>query len=65
VKHIEMQIVDGQGRMVERLQANEGETVRFGNLYKAGVYYLRAIQGNKHAELKLVKLPDSNVISEP
>jgi hypothetical protein len=58
VKHIEMQIVDGQGRMVERLQANEGETVRFGNLYKAGVYYLRAIQGNKHAELKLVKLPD-------
>ena len=54
---IVLQVFDQYGRSIEvRNNVSIGSTVRLGDLYRSGVYYVRVIQGKQHKELKLVKL---------
>lgn len=54
---IVLQVFDQYGRSIEtRANLITGSAVRLGDLYRAGVYYVRIIQGKRQRELKLVKL---------
>ncbi len=54
-----LQVFDITGRLVETKQnVAGGSTIQLGNNYRPGVYLLRAIQGDMHRELRLVKLSD-------
>lgn len=56
---IVMQVFDEMGRSIEvRNNIISRSTVRFGDLYRPGSYYIRVIQGKQHKEIKLVKLPN-------
>lgn len=51
-----MQVFDNQGRLVEKKDnLTAGTVIRLGNMYKAGVYYVRIMQGRQHGEVKLIK----------
>ena len=54
---IVLQVLDQYGRVLEvRNNVSVGSTVRLGDLYRSGLYYVRVIQGKQHKELKLIKL---------
>ncbi|MGK2863265.1 MAG: T9SS type A sorting domain-containing protein [Chitinophagaceae bacterium] len=54
-----LQVFDITGRLVETKQnVIGGSTIQVGSNYRPGVYLLRAIQGDVHRELRLVKLSD-------
>ena len=54
-----LQVFDITGRLVETKQnVAGGSTIQLGNNYRPGVYFLRAIHGDMHRELRLVKLSD-------
>lgn len=56
---IVMQVFDQLGRSIElRNNIISGSTVRLGDLYRPGSYYVRVLQGNEHKEIKLIKLSD-------
>lgn len=56
---ITVQLFDQYGRLVSaRNNISNGSTVRIGELYQPGVYYVRVLQSKQHKEIKLVKLPD-------
>jgi hypothetical protein len=56
---IKVQVIDQFGRSIEtRANLTKGSSVRLGDLYRPGVYYIRVLQGKQHKELKLVKLSD-------
>lgn len=46
------------GRVVETRNVYENSTIRFGDKYRSGTYFVRIIQGKQHKELKLVKISD-------
>jgi hypothetical protein len=53
---ITMQVVDMYGRIIETRNVNANSTIRFGDRYSPGTYFVRVIQGKEHKEIKLVKL---------
>ena len=54
-----LQVTDISGRVVEiRDNIIPGTSVRIGESYKAGAYFVRVLQGTNHKELKLIKLLD-------
>jgi HYR domain len=54
-----LQLFDQNGRVVKKQDnVTAGSVMQLGNLYKPGIFYIRAIQGKEHRELKLVKLSD-------
>jgi hypothetical protein len=56
---ITVQVFDQYGRLVSaRNNISNGSTVRIGDLYQAGVYYVRVLQGKQHREMKLIKLSE-------
>ena len=56
-ERILMQVSDQQGRIIEtRSNLQPGNAIKIGATYKAGVYFIRVLQGSQHAEMKLVKL---------
>lgn len=56
---IAVQVFDQYGRLVSaRNNISNGSTVRIGELYQPGVYYVRVVPGRQHKEIKLVKLPN-------
>ncbi|HEX6846083.1 MAG TPA: T9SS type A sorting domain-containing protein [Chitinophagaceae bacterium] len=57
-ERITMQVVDMYGRVIEVRNITTGSTVRFGDRYNAGTYFVRIMQGKVHNEIKLIKLFD-------
>ena len=53
--HVNIVIVDEVGRAMETRTASAGQTLRVGDGYHAGVYFVQALQGNKRVTLKLIK----------
>jgi len=54
---IVLQVFDQYGRLVSvRNNILNGSTVRIGDQYKPGVYFVRVTQGRQHKEIKLIKL---------
>jgi hypothetical protein len=54
---IMLQVYDVQGRLLElRTNVQPGSLINFGKLYRPGAYYIRVSQGDKHKELRLVKM---------
>ncbi|MES1215637.1 MAG: T9SS type A sorting domain-containing protein [Bacteroidota bacterium] len=53
-----MQVMDMYGRLIETRNVNTHSTIRFGDLYRSGIYFIRIIQGKEHREIKLIKQPD-------
>jgi hypothetical protein len=51
---ITMQVMDMYGRVIETREVNS--SIRFGDKYKAGTYFVRIIRGKEHKQLKLIKL---------
>ena len=51
-----MQVFDQYGRLLDKREnLIAGSTIQLGELYRAGVYFVRITQGIKHSEVKLVK----------
>ena len=57
-ERITMQVVDMYGRIIETRNVTVNSLIRFGDRYASGTYFVRVIQGNRHKEIKLVKLSD-------
>jgi type IX secretion system substrate protein len=55
---IAMQVVDMYGRVIEKRNVSGNSTIRFGDRYNPGTYFVRIIRGKQHKEMKLVKLAD-------
>jgi uncharacterized delta-60 repeat protein len=56
---IALQVFDQYGRSIEvRSHIPNGATIRVGNLYRPGAYYIRVLQGMQHKEIKLIKVSD-------
>jgi hypothetical protein len=56
---IEVRVMDLYGRTVEiRPNIVSGQTLRLGDQYRPGVYFIEMIQGNNRRQLKLIKQPD-------
>ena len=53
-----MQVIDMYGRVVETRNVNANSSIRFGDRYNAGTYFVRILQGKQHKEIKLIKLSD-------
>ena len=54
---IVLQVYDVNGKMLDaRNSVTPGLSVRFGDLYRSGTYFIRVIQGKEHKELKLIKI---------
>ena len=54
---IVLQVYDVNGKMLDvRNSVSPGSSVRFGDLYRPGTYFVRVIQGKEHKELKLIKI---------
>jgi hypothetical protein len=54
---IVLQVYDVNGKMLDvRNSVISGSTIRFGDLYRSGTYFVRVIQGKEHKELKLIKI---------
>jgi len=54
---LQLEVYDEYGRLIEkRKDVTANSLITLGENYKAGVYIVRMIQGDKHCELKLVKL---------
>ena len=55
-KKIRMQVIDLYGRLVNSQEVNAGQQIKIGETFRAGIYYVRIIQGQDRKEMKLVKL---------
>ncbi len=56
---IALQVFDVYGRSIEvRSHIPNGSTIRVGDLYRPGAYYIRVLQGMQHKEIKLIKVSD-------
>jgi hypothetical protein len=55
---IVMQVFDVNGKLIETRNVNAQSITKFGDNYRSGAYLVRVLQGKKHKEIKLVKLPD-------
>jgi hypothetical protein len=56
---IALQVFDQYGRSIEvRSHIPNGATIRVGDLYRPGAYYIRVLQGMQHKEIKLIKVSD-------
>jgi Secretion system C-terminal sorting domain len=53
---VTMQVVDMYGRVIETRNVTANSSIRFGNNYNPGTYFVRITQGKGHKEIKLVKL---------
>ena len=53
-----MQVFDINGKMIETKNVNPYSITKVGDNYLPGAYVVRIMQGKKHKEIKLVKLPD-------
>jgi hypothetical protein len=53
---IAMQVVDMYGRVIETKNVTSNSSIRFGDRYRPGTYFVRIIQGKEHKEIKLIKL---------
>ncbi|MEO7265962.1 MAG: T9SS type A sorting domain-containing protein [Ferruginibacter sp.] len=54
---IEMMITDQHGRLLEkRNNLSVGSVIQIGKNFKPGIYYVKIMQGEKHEEMKLIKL---------
>jgi len=54
-----MQVFDQYGRLLEKKDnIIAGSVIQLGEIYRPGIYYVRILQGDRHSEVKLVKLPD-------
>jgi hypothetical protein len=49
-------VFDIYGRKIEDKWLTNGGTIHLGDMYKAGTYLLRVVQGMERKELKLVKM---------
>ena len=56
-ERITMQVTDMYGRVMEARNITVNSTIRLGDRYRPGTYFVRMIQGKQHKEIKLVKLP--------
>jgi hypothetical protein len=54
---IAMQVVDMNGRIIQAMNVKPNSIIRVGENYKAGIYFIRLMQGKEHKEIKLIKLP--------
>jgi len=57
-ERITIQVVDNYGRVIETKNVNANSTDWFGDKYKAGIYFVRIVQGKEYKEIKLIKLVD-------
>lgn len=55
---IMMQVIDIYGRTIETRNVNANSVIRFGDRYRAGIYFVKIIQGKEYKEIKLIKLSD-------
>jgi hypothetical protein len=55
-ERIVLTVVDVYGRAIEERNVLNGSTIKIGDSYRPGVYFVRIIQGTKRRELKLIKL---------
>ena len=55
-ERITMQVTDMYGRVIEARNITVNSTIRLGDRYRPGTYFVRVIQGKQHKEIKLVKL---------
>lgn len=55
---ITIHIIDMYGRIIETRNLPANSTVRFGDRYRSGTYFVRIMQGKEHKEIKLIKLAD-------
>ena len=55
---IVMQVFDLNGKLIETRIVNSYSITKLGQNYRPGAYVVRIMQGRKHKEIKLVKLPD-------
>lgn len=56
---IKMQVFDAYGRLLESHEnLQPGSFNIIGSLYRPGVYFVKVFQGEKHKEIKLIKLAD-------
>ena len=51
-----MRVVDLYGRTLEKRTFDNGTTIKIGDNYSAGVYFVTVMQGAVRKELKLMKL---------
>ena len=52
---MQLQVYDQVGKLVENRDVTSSYLIRMGENYKAGVYFVRLTQGDKHSEVKLIK----------
>lgn len=57
-ERITMQVTDMYGRVIEARDITVNSTIKLGDRYRPGTYFVRVMQGKQHKEIKLVKLPD-------
>ncbi len=55
---IMMQVIDINGRIIEVRNIAAEQTIKLGDRYLPGSYYVRVLQGKEHKEIKLVKLSE-------
>jgi hypothetical protein len=53
-----MQVADMLGRIIETRTISANSTIRIGEKYRPGTYFVRIIQGQEHKEIKLIKLSE-------
>jgi Bacterial Ig domain/Secretion system C-terminal sorting domain len=55
---ITMQVIDMYGRVIEVRNVAAEQTIRLGDNYRPGTYFVKFIQATEHKEIKLIKLPN-------
>lgn len=55
---ITLSVMDLYGRVIEEKIMNNEESIRLGDNYRSGVYFIRIMQGDRHTEMKLIKLSE-------
>lgn len=55
---VTLHVFDQLGRMVDVKRVSPNSTIKIGELYRPGTYYIRAIQGDKHKETTLIKISE-------
>jgi thiol-disulfide isomerase/thioredoxin len=53
---VTLQVFDALGRLIETKRVMANTSLQLGQSYKAGTYYIRAIQGAKHTQVALIKI---------
>ena len=56
---VQLRVFDQTGRLIDgRENLIPGSFIQLGEKYKAGVYYVRVVQGARHSESKLIKISE-------